>query len=785
MIRLFAPAIERLAGRVRGHPDLAAVCFLCLLSFLVHGKGLIPGRVLSPAELLLNTYPWRASRSEPVRVNPILGDLVVAFHPFQIFAAREIGSGNLPLWNPLTFGGAPFLANMQSGLFCPFNFPSYLLGFKIHLALSLIMKSAVAGGSMYWFLRLLHMGCAASLMGSVAFMFSGFITVWLGWAIGSTGVWFPLLFALVERIREKREWRFAAWLGIAVCVQFMGGHPETSFHMLIVVCAWVLFRAGGPGTSRFVVLSLCGMALGALLAAVQLIPFLEYVSETAIHFCRSTEPVAWTIGIRGLMAFIIPFYFWDATRGSCWDLPDFDNSNEMSGAVGIVPLILLPCVIFGGWRRRGAVFFAAAAVLSALVIYGNPAAELLSRIPWFGFAVNSRLLLVVSFSLAVLSAISVEVMQNSDEKARRVLKAGLIAVSILLLVSAAWVLFMDSRRILEGKAEYLVAGEFLIFVALLVSGALAASAVLRKPRGEKSALCWLLAVEIASVLAFSMRYYPSMKAGEFLPTTPALAFLKGAPGYFRALLPVPNAGMPYGIPDVQGYDGMSPRRVDRLLRAGVTEEGCGSVPVFLSHDVNSRLLDVLNVKYLLLPPDGGSPGDKYVLEYDGPDARIYRNRQVLDRAFLVPCARAYLSDDSAFDAVNRGALDFGREVALVDPAAVGPIEMRCSPQGVLLSGEARIVKYETQEVRVEVLTAKSAYLVLMDTYFPGWRATVNGARVEILRANYAFRAVKLAAGRHEVVFEYAPISFKAGVCLSLAGVVIAGFMFFAFPRKRL
>jgi uncharacterized membrane protein YfhO len=81
--------------------------------------------------------------------------------------------------------------------------------------------------------------------------------------------------------------------------------------------------------------------------------------------------------------------------------------------------------------------------------------------------------------------------------------------------------------------------------------------------------------------------------------------------------------------------------------------------------------------------------------------------------------------------------------------------------------EARIVRYEPELVGVEALVATPALLVLTDTHYAGWRATVDGEPTPILRADHAFRGVRLEPGRHQVIFRYAPTSVRLGTLVSL------------------
>jgi uncharacterized membrane protein YfhO len=80
------------------------------------------------------------------------------------------------------------------------------------------------------------------------------------------------------------------------------------------------------------------------------------------------------------------------------------------------------------------------------------------------------------------------------------------------------------------------------------------------------------------------------------------------------------------------------------------------------------------------------------------------------------------------------------------------------------------------------MAAQNAFLVLSDTYFPGWKAYVDGKEERIYRANYAFRAIPIRAGAHKVEFTYKPLSFKLGAVITLLGIL--GCVGIAFVTKR-
>jgi uncharacterized membrane protein YfhO len=88
------------------------------------------------------------------------------------------------------------------------------------------------------------------------------------------------------------------------------------------------------------------------------------------------------------------------------------------------------------------------------------------------------------------------------------------------------------------------------------------------------------------------------------------------------------------------------------------------------------------------------------------------------------------------------------------------------------AGEARIVADLQNSLEIAVDSTVPGYLVLADTYYPGWKATVNGEAAPILRANYAFRAVPVPAGAHTVQFTFEPTHWRTGLLISGISLLI-------------
>jgi hypothetical protein len=147
------------------------------------------------------------------------------------------------------------------------------------------------------------------------------------------------------------------------------------------------------------------------------------------------------------------------------------------------------------------------------------------------------------------------------------------------------------------------------------------------------------------------------------------------------------------------------------------------------------------------------------------DVKIYENLDALPRAFVVPQMMAVADDAAALTAMNDSTFDPAKVVVLNGTTGVE------HAQAANLSYEANITSYDPDRVVVETTEEGDGWLVLTDAWYPGWRATVDGAPAEIMRADVLFRGVRVPAGRHRVEFTYAPMSFLVGAGMSVVALV--------------
>ena len=241
-----------------------------------------------------------------------------------------------------------------------------------------------------------------------------------------------------------------------------------------------------------------------------------------------------------------------------------------------------------------------------------------------------------------------------------------------------------------------------------------------------------------------------------------------------------NTAMAYRLFDVRGYDSVISGDYTKFMQTIqpngdllYNRVGPLYAPGYAALD--SALLDLLGVRYVLTTVD--IPNAGYQLAYDG-EIKIYENTDALPRAFVVTRAETDIPDmDFALKSLNP------RETVLLDGEQINPGHDLPPEMGEPRTqgrdrSQVMITDYRANSVTVETCANPAGWLVLADSYFPGWKAYVTPqggtteTEVTIHRADGTFRAVYLPAGSWTVEFKYTPMSFKLGLYVTFLALII-------------
>jgi len=700
-------------------------------------------------------------------------DLYQHFYPNMVYLVASLRDaiGGV-LWNPYQECGKAWLAVSSNGALYPLNVVFLVVDTGTGLLVMTVLNSVIAGLGMFFLCRQLGAGVAAALCGALAFEL-GNIAVWLStWTpmVGAAYAWAPTIVLCCERIFRRPTAAAAVALGFAGTLAFLPGHPQVLFHVYQLIALRILWELVVHRMERPFVTLAClasGLALPAFLSAVQLVPAIELARLSIREGALTDAQVGLGITWRDLRFAI----------GWRW---------QVKNPVQLVPYALVPLSFLRRATRAYALFYALAGALFFVLAFGprTPLFDVYLALPMSRvFRSPERLLWVTGLCLGVLTALGVDALV---ERARA-RPAGLAwRFAPMLATGAVFALYTT----LLGR----------VFPIEWTLGALLLLAPLAAGLGAPRATVALLVIAVCGNLLFATKSLPGV-FGRNPITTGLLAhpetlvesaaavrdvgarmtpqdrvFLVGPrPGFDL----MPKLGSMLQVRTIDDYEPQPNRRhagVFSMMRIGWSVIGVNAV--YFGGDrlpekgFRRRLLDLQAARWVIAY---GSADHTEVIQpplrFDHTDGevRVYENTAAFPRAFWVPEAKV-MRDEEQLTWMAVGPDDIRRVIALAEPPADGFLgEPRPGVEGT--------VTFETDDpthLALRVDAPARGFLFVSDSYYPGWRASVDGRATPILLADHAFRAVEVPAGTSLVEMRFRPVSLYAGAAVS--AVTLLGMM---------
>jgi hypothetical protein len=776
-------------------PDLFAclgLVALCLASFWP----VFAGHVLLPAEGLFFVDPVFAQHRPP-DVSPwqnvlLVADITGQFYPWREYAARSLAAGHIPLWNPYSGCGMPFLANDNSAVLNPVNLIlNRSLSPPAAQTVFALLTLLVASLSTYGFVRALRATPVGAFLGGLTYGFFGFIFIWLGYPLAATAAVFPLLLWATYHLADRPSATGAAVIGAIIGWQFLAGHLSTSVQMLAFWAAFAVYeiirrRSSAPPkwACRYASMLCLALVLGGSLGAAQLLPLREYFSVSTISATGRSRWSGASVGesvkrsVIGELEFLRtiapgevallfnPEAHGHPAFGDYRQYPGYGNYAERTSYPGTLALLALVAALLQrpppGHRR----FFVVAGWVMFAALLHLPIANSLTYLPALRLAAPQRMRFIFSLCAAASLGLAASEWASQPGLSRRDWKPMLWALAVLALASALMAVralpFMGPH--LGQLPPGLRALRLLKLFCPTVAAAAVAVVLLLAGRGRLSGramTCALVVIAIFDMVVFGARWHALSSSRNVLPMLPEIRGMLTAADGGRvsgsAVMFRPDLSVAYECYDIRAYDPISVARYMSLVEGAYGISQGANPLISLGGDQPSELLECLASARVRWQQDG--QGHVGVVPIRTSLPRAYAATSVLPR-----------SGRAALDAVLATGDPWTQTVIEAETPARSAAE-RIAP--------AEITGYSPHRVTVRAHTDRSGWLVLTDTYFPGWRASVNGQEAAIVPADYAFRGVPLPPGENVVTFSYEPASYRIGLfvtCLSLcAGIgLLAG-----------
>ena len=726
-------------------------------------------------------------------------DVMVQNVPFRHFLHEALAAGRLPLWEPAINCGFPLFAEGQVGALYPPNWiGAAVLSPAAAVTASILVHLWLAAAATWLYLRALGCGRAAALTGGIAYGLSGYLVVRaMSPNFIVAAAYLPVLFYLLETGLVRGRPLRIALTGPVLALQLLAGHPQAALYGALAAAAYGIVRAWQ--LQRPQALLAAALALvGTGVAAVQLLPTYELAQLSmragAIDYGQF---VNMSLPPERLLCLLLPDFFGNSATGSYWGR-SAGFYIQLCPYVGVLTLAFaLVGVREGRSSTRG--FFGLLAVAGLTLSLGHYTGlfHALHEVPFLRqLRIPTRFLLWWAFAAAVLAGLGVDRLVADRRPPRGtwwpmwLLGVALVAAAGLANASTLWgtppALGADAGRLLARYridlwADLVRAGGALIAVVVLLAPPLRRLRAAPALTGVAAVvLCW------TELRDFGAGFNGALPARVYEDSPPAADAIRahaegwraqadpGVPlsGSVRLASLVSERDAPFDWHSGWAYDTSSYEAYPQTLRMytaglfGLANTLPGWSPLHLKRHWEfasglPELLKLANAGFVVSYAPLTSPAVE--LLHEGT-VRVYRNREALPRAYVVPEAVVIADARQRLAALRAGRVDPRRAVILDRPPEAGP-------EGAGHFAAARITRYEPRRVDVE-LPGQAGYLVLADTQAPGWVAFVGGERRDVMLANHVFRAVPVDAGEHRLEFRYEPLAFALGGCISVGAAAL-------------
>ncbi|MFH0945616.1 MAG: YfhO family protein [Planctomycetota bacterium] len=750
----------------------------------------------------------------PRVMNMASGDINAWIMPETLLQVERIKRGELPLWNDREHSGQPLMATLGFTPLYPPNLLYFCMNPVRAYAVSMALHVLILGLGMWLFLRHIPLASSAALMGGVSISLCAFITVHLHNPVFvQTAAWLPWMMLAARALVEDPRFRRTAALGGVTGLCLLGGFPQISILALLVVAAWFLvslIRRPSGGRVRTLTAAAIAIALGCMLSSIQLLPASELLSESTRSHGFPPEVLAQKrFAPQSLIGLVLPRFFGPAVQEfssdnlrprlifefpsvRAWQQIDSSNGFEENAVfLGLIPLFLGLTSFLRRWRLRE--MFPRALLLLSL-IFGMGylfSSGYCGQIPGITSGSPKRVLFLVSFALAWLAALEFDRFRK-EGRSPWLLPFGLIYVALGAMVALPfeqW-LFPDSTAGDRAWFRETVAAD--LIGAIAAGLVLLLTAVAVRARRARLALLLLLAGATGELVLFGRHLNPPQRLQGLFEPTPVIEWLEGQ-GACRdkrlvafsssEVLPASVAQV-FGLRSCLGQLSMPVRQTADLMRVLepgiINDRSPGPTAAFRDlASLTSPLLDMLGARYVVTGGFGYKqimaalddlPGIELVYASRDEGLAVFERQAALPPAFLVRNLRAIPDRERRLSYL--GSADFDpRMEAVVEQA----VEGFPAPASGEIPSQRDAVAYARplpERIEIDAVIESRAFLVVSETSFPGWRAEVNGREVPLVRANHALMGVSLPPGTHRVVLTYEPISFYAGMGLTLAGLLL-------------
>ena len=773
---------------------------LIIIPLLFFYQILLYQKLPFPGDLLIAEYnPWKTYSylgynpgSYPNKAQYF--DVLRQLYPEKMFSISQIKNSQVPLWNPYNFSGVPLLANFQSAVFYPLGLLYLIFDIPIAWSILVIAQPLMSFYFTYLYMRKLKVSKEASLLAAVSYAFSHFMIVWLEYnTIGHVISFLPLVLLSIENLLERKTAFWSFVFVFALVSSILAGHIQIAGYIFIFVFIYIVIRAR---KKLFSLLTLFVLSVG--ISGIQLLPGIELIINSA----RSNHEYSFMlqkilIQPNQLAMLLVPDFFGNpATR-------NYFLQDTYIGKVTSIGLISLFFASLNFFIKKNIFikFYLTTSAIVLILVTLNPITRFLYSfdIPIISASSPTLSTFVIAFSLSILAGFGLDAFKNKTFSNRVILFS---LAGFTSLFSILWFIVFLAPQILNIQSEInsLITKKNLLYETILLGFIFISMLIMVRFKDKRVFILFVLIfLQTADLWRSFNKFNPFVPKELFFPSTEITTFLKNNAGIdrfwgYKAAEIEANFATYYSLFSPDGYNPLYPKSYGEFINLSKSGKLLDNFNTTNRSDAiisregslkenNSRLktLDLLGTSYILDRVENGStiddfPSERFENVYEDNGWKVFKNLRTAPRIFLTASYEVYSSKkdfESKFGSPN------------FDPSTTILLE---KDPGIKLGEDKQAIvgvkQYSPNKVILQTKASEDQLLFLSDTFFPGWKGDIDGKPSEIIRANYAFRAMVIPKGKHAVVMEYKPDSFRMGLIITLSSLIALLSYLYLIKQKR-
>lgn len=804
--------MSNIINKIRSKISPPIFIILCLSTIFFY-PALFQDKTFYPFDTLFDYLPWTNEAVQHRAHNTLITDSVNVFYRSFNFLKKCLDQRILPFWDPNIFCG---LKTSPTGH--PLAFVSYLCLPQLTAHDFLLwLHLTFAGIFMFFYLREVGLKKYPAIIGTVAWMFNGYVMVWFEFEnVIIMAPTLPAALLFLERWLKDRKAVHFLLLTCAVSLAITNGSAQLNIYQLFFLGIYGLYKCIilrnndllRPFSKQDVITVFAAILLTTSISSLFLfkhLSFLEDPQRGEFSFRELFENTG-RLPAKYMTTLIFPDFFGTPAGERNTFTPNdngaliYNNYNELCIYSGILPVFLLfACIPYLGKKENVSLYFLTA--LTTLSLAGGsllyyPFAKF---IPGLNMSTASRVLYIFGFSMAVLAAFGAEILIETGGNTKK--KTILILWSLLLIAIILIVLYVQTETGIKWAADSfhwdnpeqvlrIMKKHFSVFSPIIIKPLcivflsifiITLTLLVKNIKLKNVFLSISIIILSYDLISFGVFYNTASPKHLEFPETGAIRFLKKDKSAYRIATHgnfMHNSFSPFNIQDIGGYHSFYPKRYGEYLHLAQNAPDTPFPDTFSRWtnftDFTSPLLDIINTKYILVSPEVSIVSMAMKLVYND-EIKIYENKNAFPRAFFVPSYELCQKKECVYRHLSGFSLeDFQQKVILESDPPNNfhqSIDIEASSPSKI-----NITSYKPDYVEIAIKTNCRGFLVLSDNFHPDWEARVDGEKVQILRANYIMRAIPVKQGFHQVVFKFRPKLLILGGFITLFGWIVLAFL---------